>query len=62
MNCADNTGISAVKKEITTLEHGLEKLDEQEAKYSAELDDALMQYTEPKVQAAGMDAAELIFE
>ena len=34
-------GISAVKKEIATLEGALQKLSEQEAKYSAELDEAL---------------------
>ena len=59
-NCADDAGISDVKKEITTLEGALQKLDEQEAKYSAELEDALKQYAELKKQAAGMDAAELM--
>ena len=52
--------LSAVKKEIATLEGALQKLSEQEAKYSAELDEALKQYAELKEQAAGMDAAELM--
>lgn len=38
----------------------IKKLSEQEAKYSAELDEALKQYAELKEQAAGMDAAELM--
>ena len=54
------TGISDVKKEIATLESALQKLSEQEEKYSAELDDALKQYAELKEQSAGMDAAELM--
>ena len=55
-----DAGISAVKKEIATLEGALQKLSEQEAKYSAELDEALKQYAELKEQAAGMDATELM--
>lgn len=49
-----------VKKEIATLAGSLQKLSEQEAKYSAELDEALKQYAELKGQATGMDAAELM--
>ena len=49
-----------MKKEIATLEGALQKLSEQEEKYSAELDEALKQYAELKEQAAGMDAAELM--
>ena len=60
LDCADDAGISAVKKEIATLEGALQKLSEQETKYSAELEDALKQYAELKEQAAGMDAVELM--
>ena len=60
LDCADDAGISDVKKEIATLEGALKKLSEQEEKYSAELDEALKQYVELKEQAAGMDAAELM--
>ena len=56
----DDAGIFAVKKEIAALEGALQKLSEQEAKYSAELDEALKQYAELKEKAAGMDAAELM--
>ena len=41
LDCADDAGISDVKKEIATLEGALKKLSEQEKKYSAELDEAL---------------------
>lgn len=60
LDCSDEAGISDVKKEITTWEGTLQKLSEQEAKYSAELDDALKQYEELKEQASGMDSAELM--
>ena len=60
LDCVDDAGISDMKKEIATLESALQKLSEQEAKYSAELDEALKQYAELKAQAAGMDAAELM--
>ena len=60
LDCADDAGISDVKKEIATLEGALQKLSEQEEKYSAELDEALKQYAELKEQSADMDAAELL--
>ena len=47
-------------EEIAALESALQKLSEQEEKYSAELDEALKQYAELKEQAAGMDAVELM--
>lgn len=60
LGCADDAGISDVKKEITTLEGALKKLSGQEAKYLAELGEALKQYAELKEQVAGMDDAELM--
>lgn len=60
MDCADDAGISTVKKEIATMEGVLQKLSEQEAKYTAELNDALQQYPELKEQAAEFDADELL--
>ena len=60
LNCADGAGISAAKKEIATLEGALQKISEQEVKYSAELNEAMKQYAELKEQAGGMDAAELM--
>ncbi|MGO5028941.1 MobQ family relaxase [Candidatus Agathobaculum pullicola] len=60
LDCTDDAGISAMKKEIAVLEGALQKLSEQEAKYSAELDETLKHYAELKEKAAGMDAAELM--
>ena len=59
LDCADDAGISDVKKEIATLEGALKKLSEQEEKYSDELDDALKQYAELKEQAAELMDARL---
>ena len=41
------------------MEAGLQKLADQEQKYSAELDKALEEYAEAKAQAAGLDPVEL---
>lgn len=38
LDCTDDADISAVKKEMATMEEVLQKLSEQEEKYSAELD------------------------
>ena len=58
LDCADDTEISDVKKQISTMETALKKLNEQEEKYAAELEDALKQYANLKTQAADMDAVE----
>ena len=47
------------RKEIRTLEDGLKKLEASEAKYAAELDDALKQYAELQEQATEFDPIEL---
>ena len=60
LDCDDDAGISVVKKEIAALEGALQKLSEQEVKYSAELDEALKQYAELKEKATSMDAVELM--
>lgn len=60
LDCANDTGISAVKKQMATMEDSLQKLSGQEAKCSAGLDDALKRYAELKKQASDMDAAELM--
>jgi hypothetical protein len=56
----DNADISSVKKDITALESDLKKLEQQEAKYSTELDDALKQYKELQDQAVEFDPQELM--
>ena len=47
------------RKEIRTLEDGLKKIEASEAKYAAELDNALKQYAELQEQAAEFDPVEL---
>ena len=42
------------------MEQNLKRLEEQEQKYSAELDEALKQYVELKEQATGIESAELM--
>jgi len=59
LRCVDDSGIPTIKKDIATTEASLKKLDEQEAKYAAELDAALMQYAELKEQAAEFEPLEL---
>ena len=60
LDCADDTGIFSVKKDIAAMESALKKLEAQEAKYSAELDAALKEYSELKEQALEFDAGELM--
>ena len=60
LDCADDTGISSVKKDIAAMESALKKLEAQETKYSAELDAALKEYSELKKQASEFDAGELM--
>ena len=59
LECADDTGIAAVKKDISTMEAALKKLAQQEEKYANELNDALQQYADLKGQAAEFDPDEL---
>ena len=59
LDCADDVAIGDVKKDIATMETALKKLDEQESKYSVELESALQQYRELRAQAAEFDAEEL---
>ena len=59
LNCADDHGMAEIKKRIVSMESSLEKLDQQEMKYTDELEAALAQYTELQQQAADMDVLEL---
>lgn len=59
LQCADDSGLPSVKKDIAKTEAGLKKLEEQELKYAAELDAALKQYAELKEQSADFDPIEL---
>ncbi len=55
-NCADDHGMDEIKQHIASMESSLETLNQQEKKYTAELDAALAQYTELQQQAADTDA------
>lgn len=59
MEFPENATADSFRKEIRTLEDGLKKLEASEAKYAAELDNALKQYAEPQAQAAKFDPLEL---
>ena len=59
LNCADDHGMAEIKKRIVSMESSLEKLDQQEVKYTDELEVALAQYTELQQQSADMDTIEL---
>ena len=59
LECIDDAGITAVKKDVSTMEAALKKLSQQEEKYTAELNDALRQYADLKEQAAEFDPDEL---
>ena len=59
LECSDDAGIAAAKKDISTLEAALKKLAQQEGKYTDELNDALRQYADLNEQAAEFDPEEL---
>ena len=59
LHCADGHGMDEIKQYIASMESFLETLNQQEKKYTAELDMALAQHTELQQQAVDMDAMEL---
>ena len=59
LECSDDAGMTAVKKDISTMEATLKKLSQQEEKYTAELNNALQQYADLKTQSAEFDPDEL---
>lgn len=59
LDYVDDSGIAAIKKDIADAEASLSKLEQQEKKYSAQLEAALNEYTNLKVRGADFDAAEL---
>ena len=59
LDYAEDTGLSTVKKDISAMEANLAKLEQQEQKYTAELNAALAEYNELKIQAADFDLNEL---
>lgn len=59
LNCTDDAGISTIKKDIATAEAGLSKLEQQEKKYSSELEAALSEYANLKEQCTDFEPAQL---
>ena len=59
MEYASDTPISTVRKDVAAIEANLKKLEQQEQRYTAELNTALSEYEELKVQAADFDPDEL---
>lgn len=59
MEYASDTPLSAVRKDVAAIEANLKKLEQQEQKYTDELNAALAEYSELKAQAADFDPDEL---
>ena len=55
LDCDEDTGIAEVRKSVAAMERNLERLTQQEEKYVAELDTALIQFTELKEQEKEVD-------
>ncbi|MBQ4073593.1 MAG: MobA/MobL family protein [Clostridia bacterium] len=60
LNCLDDAGVKAVQSEVTAMEVSLRRLDEQEERYSSELDDALQQYRTLQTQAGHHEHLHLV--
>ena len=61
-DCVDDLGMAEIKQQIASMEVSLEKLERQETKYTAELDNAFEEYADLKEQAAEYDDDELMSE
>ena len=59
MEYASDTPLSAVRKDVAAIEANLKKLEQQEQRYTAELNTALSEYEELKAQAADFNPDEL---
>jgi len=55
LDYAEDTTLSTVKEDVSAMEANLAKLEQQEQKYTAELDAALSEYNELKAKAADFD-------
>ena len=59
MECTDGKDVSKARKKVALMEANLKELDEQEQKYSAELDTALAEYVELKTKGEQFDPVKL---
>ncbi len=58
----ENTGVDVIRKDISTMEAGLKRLEQQEQEYTVELEDALKEYAELKGQVTEFDLDKLMNE
>ena len=58
LDCMDDAGVKAVQSEVAAMEASLRRLDEQEEKYSGELEDALQQYKSLRKRTELVDLSE----
>ena len=58
LDCLDDAGVKAVQNEVAAMEASLRRLDEQEEKYSGELEDALQQYKSLRKRTEPVDLSE----
>ena len=56
LNCTDDHGMGEIKQHIASMESSLDTLNQQEKKYTAELDAALAQYTDGRCRNVGRDS------
>lgn len=59
LDYSEDTGLATVKKDVSAMEANLVKLEQQEQKYTAELNAALAEYNDLKARAADFDPDEL---
>ena len=59
LDCTDDHDMAEVKRRVASMESSMTKLDQQEEKYTAELNATLAQYAELQHQSTDMDAKEL---
>lgn len=59
LDYSEDTGLGTVKKDISAMEANLAKLEQQEQKYTDELNAALAEFNELKIQAADFDPDDL---
>ncbi len=60
LNCAEEGDLSGVRKNVAAMERSMKKLEQQEAKYAAELDKTLQEYKKVKEQSTDLDSFELM--
>ncbi len=60
LECPEDDGGKMLRRSISDAEAGLKKLEDQEQKYTAALDDVMLQYNDLKEQTTDLDTAEFL--